>query len=417
MRRVGHVIVTQNTDPLLGRNIMQFHLRVLWVLCSSAAAISMIPAVGAAQTPPSAAARQEAGRHFRAGVQAYERGDYASALAEFQSAYRIAPHHSVRVNMANCFMHLGRPIDALNHFESFLAEAAAAGAIAPQQRREVEAQIHELRGQIAEVTVRVEPSSARDPIITVDGQTANTSGIVRMMPGRHSIEVTADGFAPARQDFTASAGQRAQLTVTLRPMSMVASATTDRATGSGSAATSATTTLPANAPPIEANRMASSSTTAASGPSSATHTTTSEAIGSQRTVGAGNEVIAPVDRPRGLPVPVFIGAAAGSGALAVAWGVCGGLAIGANGEFDTIARRIETGHAQPNDVQRGEDAARRARTFALVSDVMLGVTLAGAVATTVIAINTRWSNSRVETLALVPTVNTNGAGLAIGGLL
>ena len=179
-------------------NIMPTNARLLSVLCLSAAAIAVIPCVAAAQTPPSAAARQEAGRHFRAGVQSYERGDYAAALAEFQRAYRIAPHHSVRVNIANCFLHLGRPIDALNHFESFIAEATSAGGIPPQQRREVESQISELRGQIAEVSVRIDPSSVRDPIITVDGQTANASGVVRMMSGRHVIEVTADGFASGR---------------------------------------------------------------------------------------------------------------------------------------------------------------------------------------------------------------------------
>ncbi|MFO0556813.1 MAG: hypothetical protein U0269_02220 [Polyangiales bacterium] len=414
---------------------MQTNARLASVLCLSAAAIAAIPGVAAAQTPPSAAARQEAGRHFRSGVQSYERGDYSAALAEFQSAYRIAPHHSVRVNIANCFMHLGRPIDALNHFESFIAEATTAGGIPPQQRREVESQISELRGQIAEVSVRIDPASVRDPIITVDGQTANASGVVRMMPGRHAIEVTADGFAPGRQDFTASAGQRADLTITLRPPAAVTTATSTTTVGTtatgtvGATATSsttsttaatsttATTSVGANSQPIATNTTDTTSTATSSGPSTSTATSTSDATGSQTTVGAGNEVIAPVDRPRGLPLPVFIGAAAGTGALAITWGVFGGLAMGANGEFDTIARRIESGNAQPNDVQRAEDAARRARTFALVSDVMMGVTIAGAVATTVIAINTRWSNPRANTVALVPTVNAGGAGLAIGGSL
>jgi hypothetical protein len=400
-----------------GNNIMQTNARLLLALCSSAAAIAAIPGVVAAQTPPSAAVRQEAGRHFRAGVQSYERGDFSAALAEFQSAYRIAPHHSVRVNIANCFMHLGRPIDALNHFESFIAEATTAGGIPPQQRREVESQISELRGQIAEVSVRIDPSSARDPIITVDGQTANASGVVRMMPGRHTIEVTADGFAPGRQDFTASAGQRADLTITLRPSAAVTTATSTTGTASTTTAATSTTSVGANSQPIATNAVDTTSTATSSGPDTSTSSTTSGATGSQSAVGAGNEVIAPVDRPRGLPLPVFIGAAAGTGALAITWGVFGGLAMGANGEFDTIARRIESGNPQPNDVQRGEAAARRARTFALVSDVMMGVTIAGAVATTVIAINTRWSNPRANAVALAPTVHAGGAGLAIGGSL
>lgn len=409
---------------------MQTHARLLSVLCLSAAATAAIPGVANAQTA-TAAVRQEAGRHFRSGVQFYGRGDYSSALAEFQSAYRIAPHHSVRVNIANCFMHLGRPIDALNHFESFIAEAATAGGIPAQQRREVESQITELRGQIAEVSVRIDPASVRDPIITVDGQTANASGVVRMMPGRHSVEVTADGFAPGRQEFTASAGQRADLNITMRPPAAISTtATTAGTTTVGTTATTGTTagstttatsTVGANSQPLTTGTTDTTNTTTSTGPTNTTGTTTTTAAGTSGVetngAGAGNEVIAPVDRPRGLPLPVFIGAAAGTGALAITWGVFGGLAMGANGEFDAIARRIETGNAQPNDVQRGEDAARRARTFALVSDVMMGVTIAGAVATTVIAINTRWSNPRANTVALVPTVHAGGAGLAIGGSL
>jgi hypothetical protein len=401
---------------------MQYRSRLLLVLALSTSTVTAVSSVAAAQTPPSAAQRQEAGRHFRSGVESYQRGDYSAALAEFQTAYRVAPHHSVRVNIANCFMHLGRPIDALNHFESFIAEAMTAGGIPPQQRREVESQITELRSQVAEVQVRIEPASVRDPIITVDGQPANASGVVRMMPGRHTVEVTADGYATGRQEFTASAGQRADLNIALRPPTPVAATTTTTTVANtAGTATTAGTTVAANAQPINTTQTTEPTTTTSTGPST---TTTSNdgaaATGSTPpTVGAGNEVVAPPsDRPRGLPLPAFIGAAAGTGAFAITWGIMGGLALQANGAFNTIATRIESGNAEPTDPQRGEDAARRARTFAAVSDVMMAVTAAGAIATTVIAINTRWSSApRSSSVALVPTFAPGAAGLAIGGSL
>lgn len=409
---------------------MQYRTSLLSILALSASVAIAAPSTSFAQGQPTAAARQEAGRHFRTGVDSFQRGDYASALAEFQSAYRIAPHHSVRVNIANCFMRLGRPIDALNHFESFIAEATTAGGIPPQQRREVEAQITELRGQVAEVQVRIDPASVRDPIITVDGTTANTSGVLRMMPGRHQIEVSADGFATARQDFTASAGQRADVSISMRPptaaTTTVATTATTATTASTTTATAATTTTSANTvsansqPATGATTGSEPTTTTSTGPNTTGDTGSGAAASGSVSVGAGNDVIAPPrDTRRGLPVVAFIGAAAGTGAFAIAWGVTGGLALGANGEFNTIARRIETGAAQPDDVTRGEQAARNARTLALVSDVMMGVTIAGAVATTVIAFNTRWRSAEPAStsVALVPMALPGGGGLAIGGSL
>lgn len=423
---------------------MQYRTSLLSILAVSASIAIAAPSTSFAQGQPTAAARQEAGRHFRTGVDSFQRGDYASALAEFQSAYRIAPHHSVRVNIANCFMRLGRPIDALNHFESFIAEAMTAGGIPAQQRREVEAQITELRGQVAEVQVRIDPVSVRDPIITVDGTTANTSGVLRMMPGRHQIEVSADGYATARQDFNASAGQRADVSITMRPptaaTTTVATTTTASGTGTGTGTASTTTTattttattttagttngnttVGANAQPIGGTGTTGEpNTTTSTGPTGSGDVGAGASAGGSVTVGAGNDVIAPPqDTRRGLPMVAFIGAAAGTGAFAIAWGVTGGLALGANGEFNTIARRIETGTAQPDDVARGEAAARNARTLALVSDVMMGVTIAGAVATTVIAFNTRWRNteSASTNVAVVPMALPGGGGLAIGGSL
>ncbi len=398
------------------------------LVLAALASLCVVAAPSVARAQPSASARQEAGRHFRAGVGAYQSGDYATALGEFQSAYRIAPHHSVRVNIANCFMHLGRPIDALNHFESFISEATTAGGLAAAQRREVETQISELRGQVGEVQVRIEPASVRDPIITVDGQPASSSGMIRMMPGRHTIEVTADGFATSRQEFVASAGQRADLSVTLRPPTAAVvstgASTTASTTNTAASTTATASTTTAVSTTTQPNTGTSTDTTTATstGPNSTVASGTDATTGATGSsagpeVGAGNNIVGPTDRRRGLPLPVFIGAAAGTGAVAIAWGVFGGLAMSANGDFNTIARRIETGAAQPNDVQAGEQAAGRARTLAAVSDVMMGVTIAGAVATTVIAINTQWRRPAAERVFLAPSVHLAGAGVLVGGSL
>jgi hypothetical protein len=379
------------------------------------ASLALAAPFAAAQSSAPSPARQAAGLHFRAGVAAYERADYSSALGEFQSAYRIAPHHAVRVNIANCYMHLGRPIDALGHFESFLSEAAAAGGVQPQQRREVTSQIADLRGQVAEFRVQVEPSSVRDPIVSVDGQMANAAGVLRMMPGRHTIEVTADGYAPGRQEVTATAAQRDSVTITLRSASaatpaLVTVAVTTSPTVGPSTASAATTTSREPSPPGSTQTTGASvpsggAATGGDGASGAGSQASSASEGGARPVG----LILPTDTRRRLPPVAFIAAAAGTGAFAIGWGVFGGLALSANAQFNAIANR------SPIDVAAGTAAANRARTFALVSDVMMGLTVAGAATSTILLLNTRWGGPR--TVAMIPMITPGGAALAVGGVL
>ncbi|MDP3276544.1 MAG: tetratricopeptide repeat protein [Deltaproteobacteria bacterium] len=372
-----------------------------------------------AQAQVTAAQRTEAGRHFRAGVDLFARGDFSAALADFQSAYRIAPHHLVRVNIANCYLRLSRPIDALNHFEHFLTEGAAAGPLDPQRRREVETQIAELRGQIAEVQVRIEPSSARDPIVMVDGQTANSQGVVRMMPGRHTVDVTADGFGPGHLELQVTAGQRSESVVALRAPVVAPVAAPVVAVGT-----------PATGTPVVSTPVVATATPAA-GTGGATVGTQGAAGAGGAPVGAGGAVeppgtggelgsglvTGPVDSGRGLPPAAFIASAAGTGVLAIGWGVFGGLALSANGEFDTIARRVQSGTTTTSDRAMAESAASRARTFALVSDVMLGLTIGGAIATGIIGFNTRWRSAPPPAVLAMPWVSPHGAGLSIGGAL
>ncbi len=373
----------------------------------------------------------QAGVHFRGGVAAFTRGEYSVALSEFQSAYRIAPHHAVRVNIANCYMHLGRPIDALNHFESFLSEAAVAGPINRTQRAEVDSQIAELRHQVGEVQVRIEPTSVRDPIVVVDGQTADARGLVRMMPGRHTVEVSADGFSAGRQDVTVTAGQQSTVAILLRPSSAGAATTTVAATTT--TATAATTAATTNAVATSTNTTTSPrvepgpTTTTATGTASistnnstgTTSTGTSTDNQTQEPLGTGLVVGPPPNTRRGPPLGLLIGSAVGTGVVAIGWGVFGGLSIGANGEFNRYARQVETnGSITPTEMSAASAAASRARTFALVSDVMLGLTIAGAAATTVLFIVTpRGAAQEQPRVALVPVVSPQSVGLSLGGTL
>lgn len=72
--------------------------------------------------------KSDARQHFLQGTQFYASGDYADALAEFETAYAIAPTPAVLMNIAACLESLGRLADALDVLERFIAESPPGSA-------------------------------------------------------------------------------------------------------------------------------------------------------------------------------------------------------------------------------------------------------------------------------------------------
>lgn len=168
------------------------------------------PSIVSAQTE---AERAQARAAFQRGVEAYAAERFQEALASFQEAYRIAPHPSVRVNMANCYERLERPLEALDHFERFLAEAENAS---PEQQREVRAAVRRLRQQVGEVFVRVQPDGATVRVGNVMS-TAPVLEPIELARGAHRVEVSLAGHRTETRDVEVRGGDRVELTVTLVP--------------------------------------------------------------------------------------------------------------------------------------------------------------------------------------------------------
>jgi hypothetical protein len=175
---------------------------------SLVAFLASLTTIAAAQD----AAREQARAAFARGVERYEAADYEEALAAFQEAYRLAPHPSVRVNMANCYERLGRPSEAIFHYERFLAEGEN---VPPAQRREVEQTLATLRLQVGSVRLVVRPDGAT---VRIDGGEARRAPIadpIALPPGRHSVEVSLDGFRTSTREITVSGGRATELSIEL----------------------------------------------------------------------------------------------------------------------------------------------------------------------------------------------------------
>lgn len=343
--------------------------------------------VASAQTPE---ARAQAATEFRAGVAAFAHQSWREALEHFQTAYRLAPHPSVRVNVANCYLQMGQPVEALTWFETYLREVEAL----PSSPREVERraavnrQMQELRLQIVEVRVRLEPERAsRDAIFSVDGQASAIGNMLRMAPGRHVLEASAEGFQRERLEVALTAGSNREFTLTLRPVE--------------AAPAPVPTPEPPPSPPTNGG---------APPPSNAGTSPPPPVV-----VRPVPPVTPPPPPARGLsPLPFGITAGA-TGAFAIVWAATGGAALGANASFNSFALRNEQGQDLTQDeIDQAAAFARRARTLAAVSDTMMALTAAAGITSIVLLTQTRFAPRRespAASLLLLPSPN----GLVLAG--
>ncbi len=357
--------------------------RSLAVLAAAALASSLFVTAASAQTDDD---RARARTEFERGVAAFGNSEFQTALDAFQEAYRLAPHPSVRLNIANCYQQMARPVEALFHFEHYLTEATSVPAA---QRREIEATIRGLRARVGTLTLQVTPDGAE---IVIDGsarRVAPVSEPVRVVAGDHEVVISLAGFVTETQTVHVDGGGDTRVAVRLRRAEAVA-------------ATETTTTA------VEATSTTEATTTAS------TETTTSETTVATEVVIPG-EPEAPHDDGGGdgggirLSAPFFI-AGGVTLAAAIGWGVTGGLALSENDAFE--ADVVRANDPTLSDAVRAEARtngtahADSARTLAIVSDVFLVTTLVGLGATTFFFVlaQTEDDGSNDDTAALSPTV-------------
>jgi hypothetical protein len=178
--------------------------------------LAIAPATALAQptesTPTEPVEMVEARQRFDRGVEAYARHDFAGALGEFQRAYRLRPHPSVLVNLANCELELGRNLEAARHFEQFLRDSSDAS---PEQREEVERTLARAKAGLASLAFLITPAGStitfdREALGQVDEQTP-----VTVSPGRHVVRAVLPGYLTAERIVTLDPGQRAEVVIDL----------------------------------------------------------------------------------------------------------------------------------------------------------------------------------------------------------
>lgn len=177
------------------------------------ACLLLVVRVAAAEPVTPDCAEQDAticGRkHFEVGTQAFERGDYSGAAAEFQAALSQRPHPVIRFNLALSLARIGKPSAALEQLRLVQEDSAAEKdlrARAAREQRSAEQALARITFRLSDPTrERVELDSG--PIVL------SRQGELSVDPGSHHVRVISNSSVVLDQDLELSPGERVELRV------------------------------------------------------------------------------------------------------------------------------------------------------------------------------------------------------------
>lgn len=282
-------------------------------------------------TPRVARAGDDAESHWNNGVSLYGEGDYPASLVEFKRAYEIQPNYNFLYNIAQVQWTLKDYVSAVKTYQQYLVDGGA--RIGATRKAEVEKDIATGKGRIATVTITVNAPGAEVFIDDVSIGTAPFKEPVQVNSGKRKFVASRDGFNPARELKDFAGGDNGSITLNLVELK------------------------PGETPkPVEVTPPG----------------------------GTGNGTGTPITPPPPPPSPSAAGPVITfvlTGGFAIAWGVSGGLALSADSELNTLKQQSTTKEALT-------DAADKATTLAIVSDVMMVTTIVGAGVATAVTIAT-----------------------------
>ena len=169
------------------------------------------PSLARAQQPSDETMAQARVR-FEEATQLFERGDYESALAEFEAAHTILEGHprrySMLYNMGLCQEQLFRYDEALVSYRGYLDGGGANDEHAGAARQA----IANLEPRLATLQIA---SNVAAEVWVDDRRVGDAPGTVSVTGGRHIVELRAQGYTPSQQDVQLAARTQQALTFQL----------------------------------------------------------------------------------------------------------------------------------------------------------------------------------------------------------
>lgn len=173
------------------------------------------PLAGAhAQTASETAAAR---RLFRQGLAAARGGEWAEAVASFERSYAIAPRPNTLLNLAGAQAQTGALVAATESYRRFLAEAT--GRRSRRLRARAAAELEELEGRLAHLTVTVDGLTESDSV-RLDGEELSRAllGVdFPVDPGARVLLVRRGARDLVREELTLAEGERRDVSLDATP--------------------------------------------------------------------------------------------------------------------------------------------------------------------------------------------------------
>jgi tetratricopeptide (TPR) repeat protein len=152
-------------------------------------------------------------REVGAGITEHEAGRFESAREHFMHAHAVFPNARTLRGLGKVEFELGNYVPALQYLEAALSSEAR--PLPADLRDEVSRLIEQTRAFVGELTVELQPESAR---LTVDGVTQTSGPHARLVlaTGQHVLEARASGRLSERRQVEVRARENQQLAIELR---------------------------------------------------------------------------------------------------------------------------------------------------------------------------------------------------------
>ncbi|HEU4408540.1 MAG TPA: PEGA domain-containing protein [Polyangiaceae bacterium] len=274
---------------------------------------------------PSRQELEEAVKRYKRGLELFHEGSYEASMLEFRKANELAPSYKILFNIAQVSRQLNDYARAVEFYERYLREGGS--NVPPARAAEVQRELEKIRPRTSKVEI---VSNVAGATVTVDDLNVGRTPFAQPLlvnAGRHKFVAAAEGRPPVTSAIEVAGAESVRVSLDFPD-------------------------------PPDPNRAA--------GPGAAQPTAAE----------AG---------PRGDAARVALStsdASAGGNIPWVAWGVTGGLAVGA-GVTGVLALRAKSRYqderdslgAQPSDI---DDRYGQARTLGIVTDVLIGATAVAA---------------------------------------
>lgn len=193
-------------------------MRAFFCSACFALLVAAAPQTGFADEDPAATDLDAARELFFEGQSFAGEGRWAEARDRFQRSLAIKRSAITLYSLGVAELESGLLVEAIASLQAFLAEPTT-DATEPY-RQPAEAALAELEARVPRLTIRVRPADAPGLQVKVDGEEIPGSALLGgwiANPGRHRVEVTAEGYQPSEQRLALAEGSVREIVVDLLP--------------------------------------------------------------------------------------------------------------------------------------------------------------------------------------------------------